>query len=296
MPLTDPASTPSHRPEGHTLRHITIATLCAAAALLAPIAAQGQKLPAEIAASKTIRAALNTGYAPLEVRDTATIQPVGFDIDLAAAMAKVLGVKIEYQDGSFEQMTPSLQSGRVDMIMSGFYDIPRRRPFFDFIDYLRAGGQFYLLKSNTAIKVPTDLCGQTVTMGRSTSYVDTTKKWSDKNCVEAGKPPIDIITQTDFAQALSVIQQGRAAAGVSGMEAMPSTVERDNNAYRSLGEPISFTLMGIAFTKDDPTLRDAFAYALKQVIADGQYAALLKKWRLEQCSYTEVSINQGPAP
>jgi polar amino acid transport system substrate-binding protein len=264
--------------------------------LLAPLVAHAQKLPSDIAASKIVRVALNTGYAPLETRDPTTNVVVGFDIDLARAMAKVLGVTIAYQDGSFEQMTPSLQSGRVDMIMSGFYDIPRRRPFFDFIDYLRAGGQFYTLKTNADIKFATDLCGQTVTTGRGTSYPDSIKKWSDKNCVEAGKPPIIVITQTDFAQSLSVIQQGRAAAGVSGLEAMPSTIERDNNGYRALGEPISFTLMGMAFTKDDPTLRDAFAYALKQVIADGRYATLIKKWRLDFCSYTEVSINQGPAP
>jgi polar amino acid transport system substrate-binding protein len=275
---------------------IKFAMLWGITCVLAPFAVQAQKLPPEIATSKIVRVALNTGYAPLETRDPTTNEPVGFDIDLAMAMAKVLGVKIEYQDGSFEQMTPSLQSGRVDMIMSGFYDIPRRRPFFDFIDYLRAGGQFYTLKRNEEIKVATDLCGQTVTTGRGTSYPDSIKKWSDKNCVDAGKPPIVVITQTDFAQSLSVIQQGRAAAGVSGLEAMPSTIERDDNAYRALGEPISYTLMGIAFTKDDPTLRDAFTYALKQVIADGQYAALIKKWRLDFSSYTEVSINQGPAP
>ena len=273
-----------------------IATFFGAGCLLASFAVHAQQLPPDIAASKTVRVALNTGYAPLETRDPQTNDVVGFDIDLAMAMAKVLGVKIEYQDGSFEQMTPSLQSGRVDMIMSGFYDIPRRRQFFDFIDYLRAGGQFYTLKSNTDIKVATDLCGQTVTMGRGTSYPDSTKKWSDKNCVDAGKPPITIITQTDFAQSLSVIQQGRAAAGVSGLEAMPSTIERDGNAYRALGEPISSTLMGIAFSKDNPTLRDAFTYALKQVIADGQYAALIKKWRLDFSAYPDISINQGPAP
>ena len=271
-------------------------TLGSVACVIISFAASAQKLPSDIAASKVVRVALNTGYAPLETRDPTSNEPVGFDIDLAAAMARRLGVKIEYQDGSFEQMTPSLQSGRVDMIMSGFYDIPRRRPFFDFIDYLHAGGQFFALKTNTEIKVATDLCGQTVATGRGTSYPDTIKRWSDKNCVEAGKSPIAVITQTDSAQTLSTIQQGRAAAGVSGLEAMPSTVERDGNAYRSVGEPISYTLMGIAFTKEDPTLRDAFAYALRQVIADGQYAALIKKWRLDFCSYTEVSINQGPAP
>jgi polar amino acid transport system substrate-binding protein len=278
------------------LSFVKALTFGAIACAIASSAASAQKLPPEIAADKVVRVALNTGYAPLETRDPTTNEPVGFDIDLAAAMAKVLGVRIEYQDGSFEQMTPSLQSGRVDMIMSGFYDIPRRRPFFDFIDYLRAGGQFYALKANTGIKIATDLCGQTVTTGRGTSYPDSIKRWSDKNCVEPGKPPITVITQTDFAQSLSAIQQERAAAGVSGMEAMPSTVERDDNAYRSVGEPISYTLMGIAFTKDDPTLRDAFAYALHQVINDGQYAALIKKWRLDFCSYTDVSINQGPAP
>ena len=98
------------------------------ACLLVPVAALAQNLPPDIASSKVVRVALNTGYAPLETKDPTTGNPVGFDIDLALAMAKVLGVKIEYQDGSFEQMTPSLQSGRVDMIMSGFYDIPRRRP------------------------------------------------------------------------------------------------------------------------------------------------------------------------
>jgi polar amino acid transport system substrate-binding protein len=266
------------------------------ACLLVPVAALAQNLPPDIASSKVVRVALNTGYAPLETKDPTTGNPVGFDIDLALAMAKVLGVKIEYQDGSFEQMTPSLQSGRVDMIMSGFYDIPRRRPFFDFIDYLRAGGQFYTLKSNSEIKVPADLCGQTVTTGRGTSYPDSIKKWSDNNCVAAGKPEITVITQTDFAQSLSVIQQGRAAAGVSGLEAMAATVERDNNAYRALGEPISNTLMGIAFAKDNPVLRDAFLYALKQVIADGQYAALIKKWKMDYSAYPDATINQGPAP
>src|SRR6516164_690963 len=99
----------------------TSAALLAAIGLFTQMAA-AEGLPARIQTSKTVNVALNTGYPPLEMKDPQTGAFVGFDIDLAAAMAKVLGVKIEYQDGAFEQMTPSLQSGRVDMIMSGFYD------------------------------------------------------------------------------------------------------------------------------------------------------------------------------
>jgi polar amino acid transport system substrate-binding protein len=84
---------------------------------------EAQKLPEDIAASKVIKVAVNSGYPPMEMKDDKTGELTGFDIDLMAAMAKVLGLKVEYQDGAFEAMTPALQSERVNMIMSGFYDL-----------------------------------------------------------------------------------------------------------------------------------------------------------------------------
>jgi polar amino acid transport system substrate-binding protein len=116
------------------MKNASLAIAIAAICLFAPLTAHGQTLPPEIEKSKVVRVALNTGYPPLEMKDPKTNEIIGFDIDLAAAIAKVLGVRIEYQDGAFENMTPALQSGRVDMIMSGFYDIPKRRPMFTFID------------------------------------------------------------------------------------------------------------------------------------------------------------------
>jgi polar amino acid transport system substrate-binding protein len=270
-------------------------TLLAAACLLAPLAARAQKLPADIAASKVVKVALNADYPPLETRDAKTNTPVGFDIDLGDAMAKVLGVTLQWQDGDFEQMMPSLQSSRTDMMMSGVYDLPKRRDRFTFIDYLRAGGQFYVQNSSAA-KMPADLCGKTVTTSRGTNFPATTKAWSDKNCVAAGKPEMTIITDTDLGQQLSNLKEDRAAGAVQGLEAVPTIAAMDNNGYHALGEPFSSTLMGIGFRKDEPELRDAFQAALKKVIADGTYAELIKKWKLDLSSYTEVTIDQGPAP
>jgi polar amino acid transport system substrate-binding protein len=204
------------------MNRIGIVALCLVGCLLAPFATRAQKLPPDITASKTIRVALNADYPPLELRDPKTNAVTGFDIELGDAIAKVLGVKLEWQDGAFEQMIPSLQSGRVDMIMSGFYDLPKRRGNFDFIDYLRAGAQFYVPKSSTDIKTVTDLCGKTITTSRGTNFPDTTKAWSDKNCVAAGKPPITVITDTDLGQQLSNLKQGRAAAAVQGLGLMRS--------------------------------------------------------------------------
>jgi polar amino acid transport system substrate-binding protein len=272
---------------------IAIAAIC----LLAPATVQGQTLPPEIEKSKVVRVALNTGYPPLEMKDPKTNEIIGFDIDLAAAMAKVLGVKIEYQDGAFENMTPALQSGRVDMIMSGFYDVPKRRPMFTFIDYLKAGAQYYTLTSLKELEKLTDLCGKTVTTTRGTSYPDTIKAWSEKNCVAAGKEPITVIVDTDLGQQLTNLKTGRAAAAVQGLEAVPTIIQTEPGVYRPFGEPFSSTLMGIAFQNTgDNTLRDAFAFALKKVIADGAYDELIKKWKLDLSSYKDVTIDAGPAP
>ena len=277
------------------MKHKVVAA-AAALILLAPGIGHAQKLPPDIEASKTVKVALSVGYPPLEQRNPQTNAIEGFDIDLNEAMAKVLGVKLEFQDGAFEQMTPSLQSGRVDMIMSGFYDIPKRRGTFDFIDYLKAGAQFYTTKANTDLKAPTDICGKTITTTRGTNYPDTVKAWSDKNCVAAGKPAITVIVDTDLGQQLSNLKQGRAEAAVQGLEAVPTIDEMDDNGYRPVGEPFSSTLMGMAFAKDDPTLRDAYQAALKTVIANGEYGALIKKWKLDLSNYPDASINKGPAP
>lgn len=255
-----------------------------------------QEIPAEIAERGVVQVAVNAGYPPLEMRDPQTNELVGFDIDLAKAMGEVLGIEIEHQDGAFEAMTPNLQSGRVDMIMSGFYDTPARREIFTFIDYLRAGAQFYTLESATDLQELTDLCGRTVTTQRGSSFVETIGAWSEANCVGAGNEPITVIVDTDTGQQLTNLRTGRADAAVQGLEAVPAIIQLDPGVFRPLGEPFSSALMGIAFTRENTELRDAFAGALRTVIDNGTYDELIAKWKLDLSAYKDVSIDAGPQP
>ena len=114
--------------------------------------------------------------------------------------------------GKETDINQGMTLGTVDMIISGFYDTPKRRPMFDFIDYLKAGAQFYTLESLKEIQQLTDLCGKTITTTRGTSYPDTVKVWSEKNCVGAGKEPITVIVDTDLGQQVANLKQGRAVA------------------------------------------------------------------------------------
>jgi polar amino acid transport system substrate-binding protein len=148
------------------------------AGIVATSAVQAQELPPEIAEAGVVRIGLELPYVPMEWRDATTGELMGFDIDLAKALAETLGVEVEYVEGAFETLTPSLQTRRTDIIMSGFYDRPARREYFDFVNYLVAGGQMFASASRDDLVELTDLCGKIISTVRATSYPDTIKAFS----------------------------------------------------------------------------------------------------------------------
>jgi polar amino acid transport system substrate-binding protein len=268
----------------------TFSTLVSTVACLASTTLAAQTLPDRISEDGVVRIALEIPYVPMEYPDPVTGELTGFDIDLAAAMAEVLGVKIEYEIGAFEALTTNLQSERVDLIMSGFYDRPARREYFDFVHYLLAGGQFFALETRDDLQSPADLCGLTVTTIRATSYPETIMQVSDEVCVSAGLDPITVMEDTDASQLLINLKTGRADAAMQGLESIPTYMANDPGVFRPLGDPVGGALMGMAFNKDDTVLRDAFVYALTQVIEAGTYAELVSKYGLDLSAYTEVTI------
>ena len=78
----------------------------------------------------------NSGYPPYEFYDTrdGKKELVGYDIDLGEAIAKELGVELEWQDIDFDALIPSLQSAKFDIILAGMVNTEERRKSIDFSD------------------------------------------------------------------------------------------------------------------------------------------------------------------
>jgi polar amino acid transport system substrate-binding protein len=117
-------------------------TFVLAVTALAAAGAQAAELPPRIKSRGSIVAAVVPNYPPLEMRDPASGTLIGFDIELGNALAEKLGVKMQWQETSFEQMLSAVRTGRVDIIMSGMSDLPARQETASFIDYVRSGTQF----------------------------------------------------------------------------------------------------------------------------------------------------------
>lgn len=278
------------------LRNFALPAILALAPLLLLAPAQSQTLPDRIAKTKVIKIAVNAIYPPMEFKDPETGKLIGFDVDLGNALAKELGVTLDWQDSAFEQLIPSLTTGRADIILSGLTDRPARRETMDFIDYLNSGVQFYTLAARADINKQTDLCGKTVGTSRSTSFPAEIKTWSDANCVVAGKAAITVEGTSDNAAARAQLKQSRFEGGAQGSETVPYVMSLEPNTYKPLGTPFGGGQQGIAFTKTDTQLRDAVLGAFKKLLANGSYAAIIAKWNLQTSAIKQAGINGTPSP
>lgn len=270
--------------------------LAASAALLASVSfASAQSLPARIQEKKAISVANVPNYPPLEFKDPKTGTLTGLDIDLGNALAKKLGVEIKWEEISFEGMIPALTTGRVDMILSGMSDLPSRRETLDFVDYLASGAQFYTNADRKAeFAELTALCGKKVGASRRTSFPAEMAKWSKENCEDKGKPALEIVGTEGSADARTQLRQKRLDAAVQGSETLPYLMDQEKGVYAILGKPFTTVHQGMAFDKKDPALRDAVAKAFAEMLKDGTYAAVLKKWELTDAKVDGLLINGAP--
>ncbi|MEN5082805.1 ABC transporter substrate-binding protein [Bosea sp. TWI1241] len=272
--------------------------LSLAAALIAgtAVAAQAQALPERIQKAGKIVIATQPNYPPIVYKDPASNAMTGFDYDLGEAIAKELGVKAEWQETAFAQMLPSLQTGRVDMVMAGMSDLPARRETVDFVDYMVSGAQFYTVTAFAKeIKTPDDLCGKTVGASRSTNWPRQIGEWSEANCVAKGKPAITVVGTEGSVDARTQLKTQRLQAGVQGSETMSHFQKLEPNTYIPLGEPFTRSLTGIPFPKtaEGNQLRDAVKGALDRLQANGTYDALIAKYAQPSNALKPISLNQG---
>jgi polar amino acid transport system substrate-binding protein len=265
--------------------------LAAALVCAATASAFAIELPPEIAKAGSIKVAIVPNYPPMEFRDPATSTLTGFDVELGEALGRKLGVKIAWQETSFDQMMPAIATGRVDAILSGMTDLASRQDTATFVDYLRSGPRFFVQQSRAAeFKDVAALCGKTVGASRRTSFPKHIADWSDAHC---DGNPIKFVGTEGSADARTQLKQGRVDAAVQGGETLPYVMDLEPGAYVPVGDVFAIQFTGLALGVKDKALQQAIAEALDGLIADGSYRALLAKWKLTEYGIEKAMINAG---
>ncbi|MCZ8515958.1 transporter substrate-binding domain-containing protein [Paenibacillus filicis] len=89
---------------------------------------------------------------------------VGFDIEIAKALAKDLGVQLEIKDMKFDGLLAALDSGNVDFVISGMTPTPERQKSVDFTKIYYTAVQKVVVRAEDKDKIKSidDLKGKKV--------------------------------------------------------------------------------------------------------------------------------------
>lgn len=272
----------------------TLAAVCLALLAAAPGAAADKpiKLPDAIKAKGQVTVGINGIFAPMEFKNPGSEELIGIDVELAQALGKVMGVKVVFDDQKFDQLLPSVTTGRVDFVISGLSDTAVRRKSFDFIDYFVSGTQAYTTKGNAAtFKKLEDFAGKTLAVSASTDYWGTMEKWSKENLETKGKAGFQLLPVDSEATARLQMVQGRAQFSAISPEVLGWLSKQNPGQFVPVGPVLAPDPYGMAFKKDNTELRDAVLEAFKRILKDGTYKKVLAKWEVSQSAVAEALVN-----
>jgi polar amino acid transport system substrate-binding protein len=257
----------------------------------APLAAS---LPQAVRDAGVLKVGSDVAYAPVEFFDTDNKTVIGIDPDIAKALEAQLGIKLTFQNATFDGLITSLRSKRIDLIMSAMSDTPERQKSIDFVDYFSAGTSILVQKGNPAkINSLDDFCGKTIALQRGTTQEDVAKAQTAK-CKAAGKP-LKVLPFDRDTEALLQVKQGRAVADMNDfpVAAYSAKTSGGGNDFEVVGAQLEAGPYGIGVRKEDTAIRDALQKAMQAIIDNGEYAKVLAKWNVKQGAVTTATVNGG---
>jgi len=232
------------------------------------------------------RGNLKVGFAtfvPWAMRDKQG-KFVGFEIDVAAKVAKDMGVELDLQPTAWDGIIPSLIGGKFDLIIGGMTVTPARREQIDFSDPYSVSGLGTVANKQLASKMtwPTDYNSSAVTFAC---------RRGSSPClyIEKTFPKATVRQFDDNGLGIQEVINGNAHAWIS-TEPFPSfkAIQHPEKLFKASSELFEGGIEGMGIKKGNP----AMLKVLNEWIAKNQ--TFLKERRAYWFS-TQEWASQVPA-
>jgi len=221
--------------------------------------------PTNLVRPGTITFLSDTTYPPQESTDPATQQAVGFDIDIAQAIAAKMGLSATIQKTDSPQIVGALLAKKGDAIISALQITPDLERQVALVAYFRAGQAILVRKGNpSGIGGLTDLCGKNVS-------------------VQVQSPEENTVDEANDA----ALDDSPVAAYF---------VKQTPDQLELAGGPFKTNPEGIAIDPKNGELLKAIQQAMMAIYQDGSYRQILTKWNLLDGEIPASQIVVNPSP
>ncbi|WP_192360878.1 amino acid ABC transporter substrate-binding protein [Mesorhizobium mediterraneum] len=200
-------------------------------------------------------------YAPFTYHD-ASGALVGFDVEIAKAIAERLGVKAEFFEGKWDGLIAGLDAKRYDAVINQVGITEERKAKYDFSDpYIASKAVLIVRGDNTDIKSFADLKGKKAAQSLTSNF----GKLAEANGAE-------LVGTDGFDQSIQLLLTGRADATINdSLSFLDFKKHKPDANVKIAAQEENADYSGVLVRKGDPELVAAINQALADIKADGTY-------------------------
>lgn len=202
---------------------------------------------------------------------------VGFDIDLAKAVAEKMGVEVEIKPIDWNAKSMELSTGKIDVIWNGFSITDERRQEVLFSNPYLSTKQSIVVKAGSDIKTKADLAGKKIALQDGSTSEDALK--ADTATYESiGDDNISRFAEN--SQVLMEVEAGRADAAIIDEVFVRYYLQKENmlDKFVVLDEGFDEEDYGVGGRQGDHALMEAINKALDECKAEGTTSEISVKW------------------
>jgi His/Glu/Gln/Arg/opine family amino acid ABC transporter permease subunit len=255
-------------------------------AVLALAACGGSSGENQVKSSGVLRVGTEGVYSPFSYHDAATGELVGYDVDVAKAVADKLGVKVEFVETPWDSMFAALEANRFDVVANEVTINDERKAKYDLSEPYSVGeGVIVTRADDNSIKSLADLKGKV-------AAENATSNWSEI----ARKAGARVEAVEGFTQAIKLLNQGRVDVVVNDSIAVYAYLaETDDKTVKIAGNVGEKSEQGFAARKNSGLLPD-LNKALDELRDDGTLAEISQKYLKTNASGAPAAAGAQAAP
>ncbi|OKH73644.1 hypothetical protein EB72_18240, partial [Mycobacterium sp. SWH-M1] len=251
------------------------------------VASIAAAVPADIRETGRLVIGVNVPYAPMEFKNTDG-QLTGFDVELAKAVTRVLGLVPDFRDTPFDSILPGVVDGSFDTGSSSVTDTADREELVDFVTYLRAGTQ-WARRPGTSLG-PASACGLKIGVAQGTLQETDELPRKSNECTAAGMAPVEIVVFTSQDEVTTALLKGEVQAMSADSPVTGFAIKLSRGDLVPAGDVFDSAPYGWPVQKNSP-LGEALRQALEHVMDSGEYRAIANMWGVERGMIDRPAIN-----
>ena len=221
----------------------------------------------------TLTVGLEASYPPMEYIDEKTGELAGFDIELAKAIAKDMGLEVEFVQVGFDAIFAGLDADKYDVAISAISVNKERQETLALSDTYLANQQVVIsAKDGKQIKSVKELSGKKVAVQVGTTADEACQYYQEKEGLEFDLQQLD-----DMTAAFLALKSGNVDCVVTDLVVGDYYVNNFPKDYVKSCDKLTNEPIAIAAKKSNTALIAQVNKSLKSLIDSGKTSEISKK-------------------